>query len=261
MARTSRPTLTQCVLWRPPHQAAPSDLLASLRRRAVAVTECADPFTALAHICRIDREGRDPVVLLLVSPADLPEAAEVLDAASRYAPHAARWWYDEDESPRLKQVAPEDIVAWTPRRPAPAAAPAPPVPPSIAGAFTAVEPASPARRHGKGGGALNNGGPALRLTGETHRSGAAVGSNGEPGLHAGRNGASGGGSGGSRVLPETGEDGPAPSPSTLLTNEELAMLLADDTPVQQPPPMRRTGAADGGGSGGSGGGGGSGGVH
>lgn len=234
MARSSRPTLTRCVLWRPPHIPAPPDLLASLRRRAVAITECADPFSATAHVCRIDREGRDPVVLLLVSPAELPEAAEVLDVAARYAPHAARWWYDEDENPRLRQVLPEDVLAWTPRPPRTTQTFPSATPPSIAAAFKGFEPAD-RRRPARGTG--QDGGPALRLT---HDAGAGPD---EPRAAAGRNGAS-------RAVSEAPGEGPAPSPSTLLTNEELAMLLADDTPVQQPQsPMRRTGGGAGGGGG------------
>lgn len=231
MSQASRHARTRCVLWRPPHLPVPQDLLASLQRRHVAITDCTDSFAAMAHLCRLQRSAQDPFVLLLVSPSHLPEAAEVLEAAARYAPLAARWWYDARCSPKLQQVTDADIAAW-------AGVPLP----SIASAFTAVEPREtvvvPPRRAAAP--AYPRSSPPLRLTHEDDAPRMP-----EPEASAGRNGA-----GPHLVGPLSEADNPPPSPATLLTNEELAMLLSDDFNPAPPHPRGRGVGGIGGGGGG-----------
>jgi hypothetical protein len=235
MSSPGRHALTRCVLWRPPHIQIPQDLLASLQRRNIAITDCTDGFAATAHLCRLQHTGRDPFVLLLVSPGHLPEAAEVLEVAARCAPHAARWWYDARSNPRLRQVTEEDIAAW---------APAPP--PSIASAFTAVEPLGP-RRPAPAPSSSGGGPPALRLTRDGNGTKAPAA---EPKAGPARNGS---GPHLSGPAADESENPPRP-PSTLLTNEELAMLLSDDIPTPRPARGPR-GGLNGGAGGGAGGGG------
>lgn len=192
---------TRCILWRPASTATPAELLASLHKRGISITDCTDPYAALAHICRLEHAPPDRVILLLVSPTQLDGAPEALDTAGRYAPHAASWWYDARTSEKLQRITPEDIAGWAARdraartadghagEPFPAAEPAPSPRPT----------GGPPRRA-----------PALRLISDdtdaalyhTAPLDAEVGHDGEP-------------------------DPDSPTPTTLLTNEELAMLLAD----------------------------------
>ena len=220
-----RTPVTRCILWRPAAIPTPAELLASLQRRAILITECTDAYAALAHLCRLEHSPPDRIIFLLVNPAQLPDAPSALDAAARYAPHAACWWYDARTCDKLCRVTPGDIAAWTalhttpaprlsahsPRDQAPTVddpdhrvppLPRRSTPPSLRLISDDADPAEPA--------ASASSQSAATLPSLTNHAHDPVG------------------------------DGHAPhgSPSaTLLTNEELAMLLAEPPSTPAPPPQ------------------------
>ncbi|MBX3407112.1 MAG: hypothetical protein KF869_10135 [Phycisphaeraceae bacterium] len=109
-----------CVLLHPQEVAVPADLLASLSKRIRRVSAMSDSYIAFAEVCATARERRmfakTPVVLVLVEPMQLPDAAQVVEAARRHAPNAALWWYSSAVNPRLRAVADGDTGAWAAAR-------------------------------------------------------------------------------------------------------------------------------------------------
>lgn len=267
---SGKPAGARCVLW---HSIAadgegglPAGLLNSLCKRGVQITVCTGPYRAMANLCRLagrgaqSGEGGGEVVLLLVEPRKLEQAAEVVLAAAKYAPGAACWLYETKPRPQMRSVTPEDVRAWqTPPAPVckpvvvapkPVAAPVKPAVQPVAPAATPV-PASPApllmpapvvkplaplpasdpRRRASGvspvpgvgiPGATKNGTGRLRLVGSgdlppARDKGDGLGdeSGGAGGRHTGEDAGSGGSKTGARGM---------------LTDEELAMLLADEPP-------------------------------
>lgn len=216
---------TRCVLLRPAATPIPTDLLTSLDKRGIAIIDCTDAFAAAAHVCRLEHTPPDRVILLLVAPTQqLPETTQLLDTAARYAPHAACWWYDGRTAEKLRRITPDDIAAWTARS-------APPAP-----ALAATEPTSPpAPRAGPRSGPRTGPGPApnLRLISDADPAepAASVPRNGKSPAPAASPGAS------SNHDADDAEEPASLTPTTLLTNEELAMLLADPpTPSSSAPP-------------------------
>lgn len=109
-----------CVVLHAPEVAVPADLLASLSKRIRRVIAMTDSYTAFAEVCATARERRmfakTPVVLVLVEPMQIPDAAQVVEAARRHAPNAALWWYSGAVNPRLRAVADGDTGAWAAAR-------------------------------------------------------------------------------------------------------------------------------------------------
>lgn len=103
----------RCVLWCA--AAAPADLLDALARRRVIVTEAADPYRALATLCRL-HAGRAgvPPVLLMVEPASARRSADLARAAWTYAPRAAVWMYEAGSNPTLRGIVEADVERWSP---------------------------------------------------------------------------------------------------------------------------------------------------
>lgn len=234
------PPAARCVLWRPPGGDPPAELLESLRRRNLEIIDCTDPYTAMARLCLLQREtvaavgaGRavGPFILIVVAPTELPDAPDLVRAVERYAPRAACWMYESldpasisgpSPNPRLRRIVPEDVQFWL-RRSAESARPGS-VPPTEGPRLRlAVGDDSPPESRGRQGGpdATATSGsrpPTLRRRTESlpaSEDSARSASDAPAPLHAaGRS------------------DRPARI-HTVLTNEELAMLLADD--VRQPP--------------------------
>lgn len=126
----------RCVLWHAPGAPAPANLLASLQKRHLEVIDCTDPFAATAQLCLLQRRAAArgaraaaaaPFILLIVFPASLPDAVDVVRAAERYAPGAVCWLYEigpeGEANPTLRRIVPEDVQTWA-NRPSPAAPPA-----------------------------------------------------------------------------------------------------------------------------------------
>ncbi|RMH14362.1 MAG: hypothetical protein D6695_01495 [Planctomycetota bacterium] len=96
----------RCVIWRAPDAAVPRDLAAALHRRQVWSVECESATWAVAELCRMHTsDAETPVILLLVNPKALVGAEEVVAVASRYAPHASAWVYEEENDPPLRALS------------------------------------------------------------------------------------------------------------------------------------------------------------
>ncbi len=244
-------TVTRCVLWHAPATAPSKELLESLDARQVVVTACTDSYRAMALVCQLERANdrriakaaheqhhpgvpvdapgagaalsgaagvsggtaqRDALVLLLVSPADLEDATPVVEAVKRYAPRTACWWYDQRANPRLRAVVEGDVASWQ-RMSAPRARPSPQPPDE--------SPANPSIRSPFVGAPSGRPGPVasprtpLRLTGHPDLPSEPAPPS-QPGV---------------RRPEAAGADAaarPADRPGLILTDEEMAMLLADD---------------------------------
>jgi hypothetical protein len=109
----------RCVLWHAPGAALPDDLLTSLSRRIAHITVCTDSFAAMAEVCALEarRQSQHPAgpqgtVLLIVHPAMLADAPEVVTELRTYAPGALAWKYDAGANPRLSAVVESDVAKW-----------------------------------------------------------------------------------------------------------------------------------------------------
>lgn len=90
------------------------ELREALAKHRIGVRRASSSYDALAQVCALLRDGPiRPVVLLLAHPAKLDGADVVYEAAQTYAGKAACWMYDPSSTPRLRGVTPEDARAWT----------------------------------------------------------------------------------------------------------------------------------------------------
>lgn len=126
---------SNCVVWVRAGQAPPTDLIGSLARHGARVETCSDQYSALARAaCGAGGSGASGrvrgAIVVLVEPRQLPEAAAFVEAARRYAPRAALWWFDSTMRPMLRAVVAEDVHAW--RGGLPRQSPAQPTPPPAA---------------------------------------------------------------------------------------------------------------------------------
>lgn len=110
------------MLWHAPGAALPGELLTSLSRRIAHITVCTDSFAAMAEVCALEarRQSQQSVapqgtVLLIVQPAMLSDAAEVVTELRTYAPGALAWKYDAGANPRLSAVVESDVARWATR--------------------------------------------------------------------------------------------------------------------------------------------------
>lgn len=206
----------RCVLWHAAGAAgAAADLEARLVGRGVEVLHATDPYGAMAELCMAARNGERaggadrahdcvPLSLVLISPGALPLAGELVVAARHHVPAAVVWAYDPTPSPTLRPVAESDIDAWLG-----ASGAATPTRADVTSDISTV----PAARVGL----PRAHPPRLRLTDD----GAVEASRQRPDDMIG-------------PAPNAAQD-EDPAPRQLLTQEELAMLLADDEPD---PPAR-----------------------
>jgi hypothetical protein len=103
----------RAVVWTAPRAAPPPDLITALGRGGMQIEVVASPFLALAHLCRA--ESRDSAgFLVVVEPDRLPGAGHVCECAERYAPQIKAWMYTGANPPaqRLRGIAPADIQRW-----------------------------------------------------------------------------------------------------------------------------------------------------
>lgn len=98
----------ECVILVPPGRGdGPADLLDLLRRRRVGIRTCTSPYDAMAHLLRRtaeqrERSERSPLALVVIEPPAHVRAAHLLQAITRFIPHVVCWRYDADASPRLR---------------------------------------------------------------------------------------------------------------------------------------------------------------
>ena len=240
------PARSACVLWHHPAAPPPPELIRSFERHGAHITLCTNRFEALAHACTANRPGtRSPtrhasgaaaaLLVVLVEPASLTGAAELVRALRRFAPASVAWSYEARAQPALRAVSAGDLVRWDASPTAPGTAPqapnqpiSPQTPnpalgdPSAPNLRIDTRRKPPTPRHAQP--------PRLRLAGQDATR--------APGSHQPRIEL--------KPLPATGEsDSPSSStpaalppelplpvppvaPSELLTPDELAMLLSDD---------------------------------
>jgi hypothetical protein len=121
MEEPSRPGEgARCILWCADAAVVPSELLAALGRHGVSASRVPSPYLSLAEVCRHGgSRGDSPpgvrrgtVILVLIEPATLPLAADMIRAVSRYAPRAAVWVYESAVNSKLRAVVEEDVNRW-----------------------------------------------------------------------------------------------------------------------------------------------------
>lgn len=180
----------RCVVWRRRGTIVPERLTEALARSGCAAVHAESEFEAVVQLCR---GPKGPVnVLLVVEPSTQPAIGELLEVADRYVPDAVLWAYEGSPSPQIRAVGGVERSAWRgqPRRwPAP-------------GRAVAKEP-KPSK-------------PSLRLAGGPPEAPATATAEVKPA---------------SNNKPFSGEEGLETRPERpphLLTDEELAMLLAID---------------------------------
>lgn len=93
----------RCVLVHPRGQSVPGDLLTSLSRRVKHISVCADAYAAMAEVCMAaERAATTPsLILLLVQPEQIPDAGELLAALPTYVPEVVCWKFDSRANPKL----------------------------------------------------------------------------------------------------------------------------------------------------------------
>lgn len=196
------------MLWCPPGAAPEPELVDALQRRREVETEVVNSgYEAFALLCQRATQAKttgDHAVLLLVEPARLPGAVRVMESAAIYAAASSTWAYDRASAEKLRGVSIDDIAAISQPKPA---QPWPGKPTDahtevkVAGVITGPKPA--AISPGEGGiissARVSIDPPQLRLTGSDE------------------------------AIPTPAPSEPSSTPpSHLLTDEELAMLLASE---------------------------------
>lgn len=196
-------TRARCVIWHAPGTDPPTELVAALDRRRVEVTAATSAFGALAELCVFEREaaraqaGQPPTgVVLLASPDRLDDPAALVRAVQSYAGRTSCWVYQPGEREPLRAVTRHDVQAWSPA-------------PVIDEALTRVLSGLDCADQAHGSGAYTGG---LRLSAP------------DPTTDDGR------GEAASAVCDKERTE-PHPPSENLLTDDELAMLLADDEPL------------------------------
>lgn len=179
----------RCVVLHPPGSSVPTALGRALSQRSIEVRATDEAFEAMAWLMRWGRSaGEGPAALLVVRGEACVEAQALTQAAERYVPRAVCWVYDPERNEPLRALGAGDVARWAG--------------PSTRAPAERV-PASPGSRAA----------PSLRLAGTDP--GAGDRKTGSEIAHSGDDPASEG--------EPSGLSG-----RTLLTDEELAMLLADD---------------------------------
>lgn len=106
---------SRCVLWLHPTDSVPKPLLKSLSRRIERTIFATDSYRALAEVCAAEtackREGGPSrVVLLMIKPARLAEAGDVLHHLDMYAPRTRRWRFDPSANPIFAPMSEQDVA-------------------------------------------------------------------------------------------------------------------------------------------------------
>jgi hypothetical protein len=184
----------RCVVWRRRGTAVPDHLTHALSRAGCAAVHAESEFEAMVYLCRAGQGGVN--VLLVVEPSAQPAMGELLEVADRYVPDAALWAYEGSPAPQIRAVGSVERGAWrSQEKPWPALA-----------TPKAREPRPSA--------------PALRLAGDEDEGPKMSAPAPLPEVKAPR-------SSNNKPLPGGMEQETRPErPAHLLTDEELAMLLA-----------------------------------
>lgn len=181
----------------------PVNLLEALAARKIEVRECVGVFETMATLLQCIRQNDSrATAVILIEPAlhRARRAEELLSAIARFTPSVACWKYDASATPRLDR--------WSKPSPAPLVQDGPKLPASkvngIKEAIRKVEGAPPLR--------LTSHSPTPPIHPLTQKS---------PDLDK-------------PLVLDGAEENSTPSPETLLTEAELAMLLDLGEPVDPP---------------------------
>jgi hypothetical protein len=214
----------RCVIWHGATAELPGELLNSLSKRMLRMTVCTDAYSALAHCALIERTRQAEIragsvlplggVLVLVQPTQLARIAEAMESIHLYGPSIALWSYDRSANPKLRAVVDDDVASWIARMPV-----------SAHSTRTNGFAASASVQAGVASGARSR--PTLSNPVTTPANGA-----GHP--------AATGGEGNPRAGQTNGRRG-----GSLLTEEELRMLLAPDPREAARSAQRKTGSGGG----------------
>ncbi|MDX2131809.1 MAG: hypothetical protein SFY69_07140 [Planctomycetota bacterium] len=106
----------RCVVLHPRRRPPRPELIAALTRPNFRVFSCEDEFGAMAHLCaragEIAPRAGESTILLLVEPHDLEHPVELIEALDQYVPGASVWVFDSRSTHRLRAVGPEDLTTW-----------------------------------------------------------------------------------------------------------------------------------------------------
>lgn len=197
-ARPASPVRTRAVVLCAPGEPAPRALLDALNRRGVRPEPAHDPFGAARMLFTCGADGARPALIVVEPARQRPGPAEdLLRSVRRRLPGTSLWRYDPHARPPLRALA--------------------------AGTFS---DASNPHAHHAGG--ANGSGPVVVPSGSTSLPPALRLTEALPGEPP---------SPGALVSNGPREEAAPPQPSALLSEEELAMLLADDLD----PPQTRPG--------------------
>jgi hypothetical protein len=106
------PSRATCVVWHAKRSTAPSDLIAALRRPGFDRVDCDSAFAVIAQIGLLRRSAPTaPIVLLLVDPVRLaPQIAGLLAVLERIAPNLILWAFAGGASPSIRQVSSDELL-------------------------------------------------------------------------------------------------------------------------------------------------------
>lgn len=217
-----------------------AELQSALAKHRISIRRASSAFDALAQVCTLTRTSRT-VILLLAHPTKLDAPDALYAAAQRYAPKASCWVFDSLGSPRLRAATAEDAKGWSPHPASRLVTQPKAKDPSVAGVMftgpgfprTPLVPEPPSRVEPKPA-APPAPTPVLKLAGNTPTAERPVAA--EPKQNTikeapapkpvvtGPKFVGGSWDGGTGPFPGTT---PGTTPRQLLTDEELAMLLAD----------------------------------
>jgi len=179
-----------CVMLHHPDRAPSPRLFRALARKSIDVRVCLDRYAALQTLCGCARDpGTDLGILLLAEPAEINGAGELVTLARAYAPSSVCWVYTAEPSEQVREVRDADLEAWSP-----------------------VHLPHPAPRSGEADDGTDPDPPARRI------------------VHESREGSEDAGIGPIHGADGTddADDDNAANQGPILTDEELAMLLADE---------------------------------
>ncbi len=195
---SNRGSSVHAVVWQRPDGQPSRALADALDRQKITREEAGNPFEAFSRLLAARSRGVKGRVLVLVEPGMLPEQESLRRAVERFDPDARCWAYEAGNNPKLTPL------------------PHPP-PPAEENPEVVVRPLTKVDRdmNGlpvRGTRSKSAGGPNLKLTGKAAEA---------PGSLSGE--------AGSAAVDATGAGGDEPeTPRSVLTTEELEMLLADD---------------------------------
>jgi hypothetical protein len=101
----------RCVVWCGRGLAAPARLDEALAGSGCSGVHVDNEFAAMAALCGGRKRG-GATVLLAVEPRTLPSIGEMLEVLERYAPEAPLWAYESSPTERIRAVTAAERQSW-----------------------------------------------------------------------------------------------------------------------------------------------------